>query len=288
MVIRHMISVAMAVLLAGTALGTPSPTLTIDAGALSMTVPDRGIGVQASALLSDGTELSVRVEHSVSGSITIDTSTSDQPDGAQAAPAGAVRPCADRAYKLTGQRWRETYRWSFRAVSTPTNLSRGRVRAALRRSATNITGAHNSCGRNDRVNADHEFAGVTRRRRPNITATGCNSDARDGVNVVGFRNLPTGVVGLTCWWYYTKSGETIEADMALNRGDFLWRIGRKGCTVEYLVEAVATHEFGHVFGLGHVGERRHPMLTMSERGYPCDSTPSTLGLGDVRGLEALY
>jgi hypothetical protein len=283
-----MIPVAMAVLLVGISLGTPSPTLTIDAGALSMTVPERGIGMQASALLSDGTELSVRVEHSLSGSITVDTSTDGEPAAAQVAPAGALRPCADRAYNLTGQRWRETYRWSFRAVSAPTNLLRGQVRAALRRSATNITDAHNSCGRNDRVSAQHEFAGVTRRRRPNITATGCDNGARDGSNVVGFRDLPTGVVGLTCWWWVVGSRYTIEADVALNRGDFLWRIGREGCTVEYLVEAVATHEFGHVFGLGHVGERRHPMLTMSERGYPCDNTPSTLALGDVRGLEALY
>jgi hypothetical protein len=283
-----MISVAMAVLLVGTGLGIPSPTLTVDAGALSMTVPERGMGVQASALLSDGTELSVRVEHSVSGSITVDTSTDGQPAAVQLAPTGEVRPCRDRQYNLTGQRWRETYRWSFRAISTPSNLPRGRVRDALRRAASNITGAHNNCGRPDRVSAQHEFAGVTRRRRPNITATGCNNGARDGVNVVGFRDLPTGVVGLTCWWWVVGSRFTIEADVALNRTDFLWRIGRKDCTVEYLVQAVATHEFGHVFGLGHVGERRHPELTMSERGYPCDNSPSTLALGDVRGLEALY
>ena len=55
------------------------------------------------------------------------------------------------------------------------------------------------------------------------------------------------------------------------------------------LEATMTHEAGHVFGLGHIGERRHGRLTMSPfLNGPCENSEATLGLGDVRGLEALY
>jgi hypothetical protein len=282
-----MIHIALALLLAGSGIGHPTPFRTIDAGELNMTIPSAGIGVQASAILSDGTELSVRIEHASSGAIAVATERASHYAAEPLEPAGAVRPCADPAFRLTGQHWTQTYHWSFRASSTPASLGRMQVRDALRRAASNITGAHNNCGRRDRVNALHRYDGVTR-IRPNVTATGCDDAGRDGINVVGFRDLPSGVVGLTCWWWIVGSPATIEADVALNKADFRWRIGRKDCSNEYLVEAVATHEFGHAFGLGHVREGRHPLLTMSESGYPCDNSPSTLGLGDLRGLEQLY
>jgi hypothetical protein len=60
------------------------------------------------------------------------------------------------------------------------------------------------------------------------------------------------------------------------------------CISKYSVEAVVTHEAGHVFGLGHVDEAAHGALTMSPVMLTCQSSEKTLGLGDVRGLEAVY
>jgi hypothetical protein len=282
-----MIAFALALLLVGAGLGHPSPSRTVSAAGVTVPLPQPGLGVGAMALMADGTEISLRIEHATTGRISFAVDRRGRNMAASLTPVGSLPPCQDRAFRLTGQHWNRTYHWLFRARSAPAYLPRIRVRDALRRAASNITGARNDCGRRDRVSAEHHYDGTTR-LGPNITAAGCDNQGRDGVNVIGFRDLPARMVALTCWWWVVGNPITIEADLAFNKSDFRWRTGLRGCTMEYLVEAVATHEFGHVFGLGHVREQRHPLLTMSTRGHPCDNSPSTLGLGDLRGLEALY
>ena len=195
-----------------------------------------------------------------------------------AASASSPNPCSDRAYNLNGGRWRSTYQWSFRAGSTPAGLNRSAAEAAIRKGFGNIVGARNDCGRADRVSARASYLGRTTRK--------ASCSVPDGRNVVGFRSLPSDTAARACWW--TSGNRIVEADVQVN-STLRWATTLAGCSRQLMLEAVLTHEAGHVFGLGHVGEGKHGRLTMSTYiDGECQNGESTLGLGDMRGLEALY
>jgi hypothetical protein len=192
--------------------------------------------------------------------------------------SAAPAPCNDTAYQLSGGRWTRTLKWSFRASSTPAGLSRSSALSVIKRSFGNITGARNDCGRSDRVGASASYLGTT------SSKARCN--AMDGRNVVGFKSLPGDVLARTCWWVI--SGRIVEADIQIN-SNYSWATSLSSCRGQPMLEAVMTHEVGHAFGMGHVGEGRHGRLTMSRYlDGLCNNQEATLGAGDMLGLEKLY
>jgi hypothetical protein len=273
------------------------PGMIVARGGLSAIVPQRGEGVGAEAWLADGGSISLRVMTRLDGRVRVTTTqtpagtvvvassnTSPGSGHPDATIQSSPPPCQDRAYNLTGSWWRTTVDWWFRSSSTPSNLSHDAARKAIKSGASHITHAFNDCGRADHVSATGHYAGSTS-ISPNI---GSDSTCQnpDGRNVVGFGDLLGSQLALTCWWF--RGSTTVEADMKVNRHDFRWTTTTAGCSDQYMVQAVATHEFGHVFGLAHVSQSSHGNLTMSTSMFACDNSPSTLGLGDMLGLEARY
>jgi hypothetical protein len=191
----------------------------------------------------------------------------------------AKSPCQDGAFKVLGGRQTSTYKWSFKASTTPSGLAKKKVTKILKRSFNNVTNARNDCGIPDNVSATHEYQGTT------STAPNCNS--RDHKNVVGFGKLGAGVLAVTCYWI--NSGKIVEADMKITTRES-WALSMASCHGNMpMLEATITHEAGHVFGLNHVGENKHGRLTMSPYlDGPCENGEATLGKGDVAGLESLY
>ena len=191
----------------------------------------------------------------------------------------ASPPCADSAHREFGGTWlKGSYAWAYNASSTPSYLRRAAVRDVFKKSFSNITAARNDCGLPDNVSATHTYLGTT-----NLRAR-CNR--RDFNNVIGFQRLEPGVLAVTCFWI--SNSRIVEADIQVNSRE-RWALTLSGCVAQWMLEATMTHEAGHVFGLDHVGERRHGRLTMSPYlDGPCQLSEATLGRGDVLGLEALY
>lgn len=202
--------------------------------------------------------------------------------GAGASPA----PCSDATYNFLGPsaRWKRSLNWSLRSSSVPAGLSKSKVLSVIKEAFHNITTEHNDCGRVDTVGAKSHYLGNTT-RTVNVRANG-TCGAADGHNTVAFAPLDGGYSGFTCIWWV--GNEIVEADMRLDSGT-PWALTRSGCSGKLMMEALVTHEAGHAFGLAHVGEGRHGRLTMSTYiDGLCENQESTLGKGDMKGLEALY
>lgn len=167
------------------------------------------------------------------------------------------------------------------ADGTPTS-----VVAALQRAQENITGSMNRCERGDRVGARGSYIGETG-RKPNVSATG-RCEGGDGHSVIQFGSLPSYSIAMTCV-YGTRQGVAAEADIRINHEDTRWATDKATCKgKQLLLEAGMTHEFGHAYGLAHASTFRNPWLTMQPLIRACSTGHSSLGLGDMLGLEKKY
>jgi hypothetical protein len=198
--------------------------------------------------------------------------------------AGSPPACDDPKKKVTSSWWHTTFQWSFKSSSKPSSMTSTTAERELKQAMKNITQSRNDCGLPDEVSASASYLGRTTRG----TRIGSNSSCSvtDNYNVVAFGDLSSSTVGFTCWWY--QGTRTVEADVQLNKTDFDWVAAGDTCFDAFVIQATATHEFGHVFGLGHVSQAGHANLTMSTAIYPCDNSDSTLGLGDILGLRTHY
>jgi hypothetical protein len=259
---------------------------------LGAVIPPRGFQVAMVVERFESTEELV-VAHDDDGAIRVTRRVIDleePPVGDLGIATASPAPCVDGAYSLLGGKWSSAYRWYFYSSSTPSEMTITGAENALKAAVVNITGSQNSCGLSDAVSATHTYAGRTT-TWPNVG--GSTTDAwcatYNTTNSVGFNVLPSDILGVTCNW---SSGSSIVAsDAKYNDRYMTWSSGASvpsGCSDKFMLEAVATHEFGHAFGLGHVAESTHGALTMSTHIGPCSIGETTLGLGDVKALRVLY
>ncbi len=258
---------------------------------LTVDAPPAGYGVAAGAVLASGGHLDLILETGLDG-ITRDVTDDETIASAATGPtriASSPSACSDRRYNLLPMKWAVTWEWYFNASSTPRGVIKTvRAETALKAAVASITGERNDCGRPDRVSATASYLGRTS-TRPGVD-NGCTT--RDGKSVVGFGDLPTNVLGLTCTTYQIiprAVDRAVESDVLFNKADFSWATSLSTCNGNRaMLRSVATHEFGHVFGLNHVSETSHGNATMSPAIGPCDDSAFTLAKGDMLGLEKRY
>ena len=265
----------------------------ISDGPVASVVPPPGRTVYAEVLTTSGSE-ELSVSRQPDGAIELDQGGDEPEFEAPAGPGRAVNRngCYSSGYTDLDHKVTGALSFSYNVSSTPTNLSRLQARNAVRRAASNVFNTRNNCRLGDRVPVFVSYGG--RSGAPAQVGNDlCGLD--DGRSIVAFGDLRGGILAAACTISEDRPDfpydEVVSADIKINRSDFRWTAspGVRTCSRDYDIEGVVTHEWGHVFGLGHVPESGNQNQTMSPNiNGPCQGTERTLGRGDVLGLDAKY
>lgn len=197
---------------------------------------------------------------------------------ATASAATADTKCTSTANDRTGYRWASTVKWYYNATGQKSTYAE----AALRGAADAWTGTISSCGRTVTSTASETYVRRATQAPALTDQGGCTKS--NGYSVMGWGKLPKGVLGVTCVWF-DGNGVAKEADQRYATG-YSWSSTATCSGQRYDTQAVATHEWGHLYGLGHVAAGTGQVMEPSAG--PCQLGSRKLGLGDVVGISALY
>lgn len=255
-------------------------------GSTTLEIPAPGIGVASEAMVADESETvpGMAVEVSEEGAVSV--YADGEPPNPNEPSTQAAAACNDEEYHINNQAWNTTYSWGFKGSSTPSYLATGTTGDTLVEAVKNMINVRNDCNLGNSTTATQNYEG-SQENTPNVTSSGCG--ARDEQNMVGFKPLNGTTLGRACWWW-NGNNAIIEADFALDDDGSTWYNSEpENCSGKYAIESVATHEFGHMHGMLHVGEPEHGKQTMStySEGF-CQNSEATLGKGDRKGFRILY
>jgi hypothetical protein len=115
----------------------------------------------------------------------------------------------------------------------------------------------------------------------------------DYKNVITWRRLKPEIVAVATIWYYSATGEIVDADIKLNWG-YKWGIDLDDEGTEYTltdafdIQNIVTHEAGHWSGLDDIYDTTYWAMTMyGYTGYG-ETIKISLEPGDIAGVQAVY
>lgn len=249
-------------------LGAPG---TSDAGDASVTNTGRaGVAVRVDDVWK-GSAAAVRQERDALRSRLAAT-----PQAATTTTSTKPSSCTNKTYAKLGFTWKAPVSWAY-------NPAGQRVSGAstIHAGADAWTGGIAACSKKVTTTAGERLVGNTTQAIA-VTATG-GCGASSGTSVVGWGALPKNTLAVTCVW--SRSGSAIEVDQRYTTAQ-QWSTASTCSGPRFDLRGVATHEWGHAFGLGHTAQSSG--LVMRPASTICDTGQRTLGLGDVLGIDALY
>lgn len=228
--------------------------------------------------------LAVRVDHAWTGSAAAVRQERDAlrsrltatPQAATAGTASKPSSCTNTTFTRLGFHWSAPVTWRYNPTGQKVSGA-----ATIRSGADAWTGAIATCGRKVTSSASERLAGNTTQATGVTAAGGCGTSS--GASVVGWGSLPSGTLAVTCVW--SRSGVAVEVDQRYTTGQ-QWNTATTCSGPRFDLRGVATHEWGHAFGLGHTAQNSG--LVMKPAATTCETGQRTLGLGDLRGIDALY
>lgn len=250
---------------------------------MQVPVPSRGDSITAFYVSETGGD-SLTVTHSKDGVIQSLTDHDQHSEGSSStvtAPAAYDR-CNDYSYSSWGHSWNRSVILMLANVDhgRPANISASDMSIVVDQAAARTTAGANSCGIGTSQGRMLVIDGPTSRSSNINGATNACASAGDGRNVVDFGNLSGTTLALTC--SRSSGGIAIESDVRFDNTSRTWVTSANGCTSGFDLHSLASHEFGHVFGMGHATERDlKGDLMMSPNFLQCDTSARLMGLGDV-------
>lgn len=194
----------------------------------------------------------------------------------------AVGKCdAAAPYSLLAKWASHDYGWFYNSSGQPSTGSLARFQAA---GSTIAGGLSTTCGILSN-GLSVVYAGAIG-DPPAVTPTGCGGF--DWNSVVGWGDLSGNTLARTCSYYNPISNTQYVADIMFDTSSRSWFISSStsGCSNAFDLQGVATHEYGHAVGLGHVDETE-PQV-MNPYADVCQTDMRQLGRGDQNGLRDHY
>jgi len=250
-------------------------------------VPRPGDTETNNALTTKGSYmLSVTNSH---GWLVIKTSRPGAPSPAITATDAA---CGQINYALLpgAPRWTSTLVWYYNeSTASRAGLSGSVTLSDIRAGNTNMTMGINNCGFSEvGFGAYGQYAGTTS-KYANIDSNGdCTSNFPDKQNTVSWGPLDNTGVAFDCS-IATAGGSMYESDIYLGSNQGIVDNLPADC-IDYGnrdLQSIATHEWGHAFGLNDVYTQTSSALVMYSPQPPC-YLRRHLGKGDYDGMAYLY
>lgn len=229
---------------------------------------------------SYGSPQGLKYLESISSTLTAQEDSRDDTDSSQ--PFAASPKCTSFDSVMLGHTWsNRTVEWQYNPAGEKGKGSAATLQRAANRWKGNL---QDPCGNTGYSSLRTSYAGTTTRTALPTQAGGCGAFAV-AKNTKGWGTLPKGTLAATCT--YTVGAAPHRSDQKYST-NYIWNTGSgTSCSgTRYDLQGVATHEFGHTYGLGH--SQQSNQQVMKPYVGTCESAMRTLGRGDIRGINYLY